>query len=149
MAPTVGWLGVDTVWVANDLAFDRFRTARPQPLSDQSPAPPAWDPVHHVGAEVVNEPAVPMIDEQALADPDATTPASPVDLYPITPPGTIVRAAEHSVVVSGSGDGLVDLAAAGLLEGDELVRYSASLDARRAAVRDRRCLRRVRDRLQS
>jgi arabinofuranan 3-O-arabinosyltransferase len=127
LAPVSRWLGVDTVWVANDLAFDRFRTARPQPLSAQIADAPGVGAVRHVGAAVVNEPAVPMIDEQALADPDATAPASPVDLYPITPPGTIVRAADRSVVVSGSGDGLVDLAAAGLLEGDELVRYSASL----------------------
>ena len=41
---------------------------------------------------------------------------------------TIVRAEDQAVVVSGSGDGLVDLAAAGLLDGSELVRYSASLD---------------------
>ena len=38
-----------------------------------------------------------------------------------------MRAKSSSVVVSGSGDGLVDLSAAGLLGGDELVRYSASL----------------------
>jgi arabinofuranan 3-O-arabinosyltransferase len=131
LAPVSRWLGVDTVWVANDLAFDRFRTARPEPLSEQIAGAPGVGSVHHVGAAVVNQPAVPMIDEQALADRDANAPAAPVDLYPITPPGTIVRAADRSVVVSGSGDGLVDLAAAGLLEGDELVQYSASLDADR------------------
>ncbi len=52
-----------------------------------------------------------------------------VDLYPIEPPGAVVRAEDQEVVVSGSGDGLVDLAAAGLLDGSELVRYSASLDS--------------------
>jgi hypothetical protein len=34
---------------------------------------------------------------------------------------------EHPVIVAGSGDGLVDAAAAGLLDGDELVLYAASL----------------------
>ena len=129
LAPVSRWLGVDTVWVADDLAFDRFRTARPQPLNDQIAGAPGVGAVQHVGGAAVNEPAVPMIDEQVLADPDATAAAAPVDLYPITPPGTIVRAGDHTVVVSGSGDGLVDLAAAGLLDGDELVQYSASLDA--------------------
>ena len=129
LAPVSRWLGVDTVWVANDLAFDRFRTARPQTLTAQIAGAPGVGAVQHVGTAVVNDPALPMIDEQALADPDATAPTAPVDLYPITPPGTIVRAADHAVVVSGSGDGLVDLAAAGLLDGDELVQYSASLDA--------------------
>ena len=40
--------------------------------------------------------------------------------------------------MSGSGDGLVDLAAAGLLEGDELVQYSASLagDQLQSAIAD-------------
>ena len=149
LAPVSRWLGVDTVWVANDLAFDRFRTARPQTLTAQIAGAPGVGAVQHVGAAVVNEPAVPMIDEQALADPDATAPTAPVDLYPITPPGTIVRAADHSVVVSGSGDGLVDLAAAGLLDGDELVQYSASLDADglQAAIAERN--RRLRHRLES
>ena len=40
LAPVSRWLGVDTVWVANDLAFDRFRTARPQPLGPQIAAAP-------------------------------------------------------------------------------------------------------------
>jgi len=138
LAPVSRWLGVDTIWVANDLAFDRFRTARPQVLTEQIATAPGVGPVQHVGAATVNVPAVPMIDEQALADPDATAANAPVDLYPVAPPGTIVRAADHSVVVSGSGDGLVDLSAAGLLAGDELARYSASLsgDELRSAIAD-------------
>ena len=44
----------------------------------------------------------------------------------------IVRTApaEQPMVVAGSGDGLVDLAGAGLLDGRELVLYDASLQAR-------------------
>lgn len=48
---------------------------------------------------------------------------------PVTDPVDVVRAHGGSPVVflSGSGDGIVDAAAAGLLEGDELVRYSSSV----------------------
>lgn len=138
LAPVSRWLGVDTIWLANDLAFDRFRTARPQTLTEQVATAPGVGPVQQFGAATVNQPAVPMIDEQALAEPAATAARPPVELYPITPAGTIVRAAQRSVVVSGSGDGLVDLSAAGLLEGDELVRYSASLtgDSLQSAISD-------------
>ena len=52
------------------------------------------------------------------------------------------------VVLSGSGDGLVDAAAAGLIDGDEAIRYTASMsgDELADAVADRR--RRHRHRLQ-
>ena len=128
LAPVSRWLGADTVWLTNDLAFDRFRTARPQTLTEQIEGAPGVGEVVHVGEAVVQETTVPMIDERSIADPAATAPVAPVDLYPIEPPGTIVRAEQAGVVVSGSGDGLVDAAAAGLLGGDELVRYSASID---------------------
>ena len=52
----------------------------------------------------------------------------PLRLHRLDDPGAVIRAATHSLVVSGSGDGLVDAAAAGLLDGDAVVRYSASLD---------------------
>jgi arabinofuranan 3-O-arabinosyltransferase len=128
LAPVSRWLGVDTVWVANDLAFDRFRTARPQTLTEQVAGAPGIGGGQSIGPVAVSRPRLPMVDEHALGDPFATAPTSPVDLYPVEPPGAIVRAKDLSVVVSGSGDGLVDLAAAGLLDGSELVRYSASLD---------------------
>jgi arabinofuranan 3-O-arabinosyltransferase len=128
LAPLARWLGVDTLWLTNDLAYDRFRTARPRVLGAAVDAAPGIGEVTHFGPPQGDHPAVAMTDEQSLGDPAAGAPASAVDLYPVEQPGAIVRAGDQSVVVSGSGDGLVDAGAAGLLTGDEVVRYSASLD---------------------
>ena len=76
-----------------------------------------------------------MVDEQALSDPTVLTPVAPVELVPVRDPVPVVRATDDVILVSGSGDGLVDLAAAGLIDGDEAIRYSASLHGRRSARR--------------
>ncbi len=105
VAPVARWLGVDTVWVARDLDVERFRTADPAAVDAVLDGAPGVGPARDFG-----------------------TPTPEVSLRPIEPAGTVVRAGARTVVVSGSGDGLVDLAASGLLDGTETVRYSASLD---------------------
>jgi arabinofuranan 3-O-arabinosyltransferase len=54
----------------------------------------------------------------------------------------VIRTATETAVLSGSGDGLIDAAASGLLSGHELVRYSASLpgDELTAALDEARVL---------
>ena len=52
-----------------------------------------------------------MVDEAALSDPSVLTPVAPVELVPVLDPVPVVRARDDVVMVSGSGDGLVDLAA--------------------------------------
>ena len=132
IAPIARLLGADTVWVAGDMAFDRFRTPRPEATSAlyaaaaADPTSGLGDPVAY-GDPVVNRPQVPMVDEQALSDPTVLTPVAPVELVPVRDPVPVVRAADDETLVSGSGDGLVDLAASGLITGDEVIRYSASL----------------------
>jgi len=69
-----------------------------------------------------------------LADaPGFTAPRQIGDLVwaSLEEPGELVRAHADAreVLLSGSGDGIVDAAAAGLLRGDEVVRYSASISA--------------------
>lgn len=65
---------------------------------------------------------------------------------PVEEPVDVVRTSTASdvVLLSGSGDGIVDAAAAGLLRGDELVRYSSSVtddpDFTREQLIDRRHL---------
>lgn len=48
---------------------------------------------------------------------------------PVADPVDVIRphAGDSVVLLSGSGDGIVDAASAGLLEGDELVRYSSTV----------------------
>ena len=130
VAPVARLLGVDTIWVANDLAFDRFRTPRPEIVADLFASQPAGlgAPVPH-GDPAVNVPDVAMLDEQGLVDSRVGTPLAPVELVPVQSPQSIVRVVEPGavVVVAGSGDGLVDAAAAGLLDGTEAVVYAADL----------------------
>ncbi len=151
VAPVARLLGADTVWLTGDAAFDRFRTARPEvtealfgPGSAGS-APDLGEPVPY-GTPQMNAPDVPMIDEQSLSDPRIGQPVPPVELVPVNEPVPVIRAKDREVVVAGSGDGVIDAAAADVLEGTELLRYAASLTedelaealrtARRAVVTD-------------
>ena len=130
VAPIARLLGVDTIWLANDLAYDRFQTARPPIVSDLVGAADGVSGPTPFGELTLNIPDISMTDERALGDPRVGQPVNPVELFTIDEPGAVVRAANDSVVVSGSGDGLVDLAASGVLTGDELIQYSASLGGR-------------------
>ena len=62
-------------------------------------------------------------------NPDVGQPVPPVELVKVDEPVAMVRAVSRLVVVAGSGDGIVDAAAAGLLKGDEAVLYAADLRA--------------------
>lgn len=132
LAPIARLLGADTIWSTNDVAFDRFRTARPEVVRDLVATAPGVGPLVGFGEPTVNVPTVPMVDERAVADPRVGATLPPVELAPIVPaPGGtngVVRARTSTVFVSGSGAGLVDLAAAGFLDGNHVVRYTASTD---------------------
>ena len=131
------FLAADTVWVPNDLAFDRFRTPRPEAIADLFAQQPAGlgTPVPY-GSPVTNAPDVAMIDEQKLSDARIGTPLAPVELVPVEQPESVVRALTRTVLLAGSGDGVVDAAAAGLLAGDEAVVYAADLPSIRATGAD-------------
>jgi arabinofuranan 3-O-arabinosyltransferase len=131
VAPVARLLGVDTIWLTNDVQFDRFRLARPEPVADL---------LTHGGVDGLGNPAsfgeptvmlphVPYIDEQSIGDSRVGTAIAPVQLLPVGEAVPTVRVKDEIVIVSGSGDGLVDAAGAGLIDGAELIRYSASLDS--------------------
>ena len=131
VAPIARLLGVDTIWLTNDVQFDRFRLARPELVADLL----AHGDVDGLGESTsFGEPTVmlprgPYIDEQLLGDSRIGTAIAPVQLLPVSESVPTVRVKDEIVVVSGSGDGLVDAAGAGLINGAELIRYSASLDS--------------------
>ncbi len=133
VAVVARFLAADRVWLSNDAAFDRFRTPRPERVAAIFAAEPSGlgEPVSY-GTPVVNAPSVPMIDETALSDPAVGTPVAPVQLVPVDDPVPMIRATTRVVVLAGSGDGIVDAAAVGLLHGDEAVVYVA--DANRQPV---------------
>jgi arabinofuranan 3-O-arabinosyltransferase len=135
VAPVARLLGSDTLWLSNDAEFERFRTARPELVDALLTAdragttrPAGLGPAERFGEPVANTPQTPMIDPSSLVEAAVGRPLSPVALVPVEDPVGVIRAKTSSVVVSGSGDGIVDAAAEGLLSGRELVRYSASLD---------------------
>jgi arabinofuranan 3-O-arabinosyltransferase len=144
IAPIARLLGADIVWLSNDAAFERFRTARPETIDEALTESPVdgLGPAERFGEPVVNVAEVDMTDPASIVDPAVGTPRSPVALAPIVDPLTVIRAATETVVVSGSGDGLIDAAASGLLSGHELTRYSASLAGAEliAAIDDARAL---------
>ncbi|HQZ36201.1 MAG TPA: alpha-(1-_3)-arabinofuranosyltransferase family protein, partial [Ilumatobacteraceae bacterium] len=128
IAAVARYLGVDTIWVANDLAFDRFRTPRPEEVADLFRRQPVGlgAPIEY-GVAAPNNPVIPMLDETALSSTEIGAPLPPVELVPVNDPVSIVRASSQIVVLVGSGDGVVDASGAGLLHGDEALRYAADL----------------------
>ena len=79
------------------------------------------------GDPVPNIAEPPLVDEVTVSDPRVGEPVAPVELIPVDDPVGVIRVKDREVLVSGSGDGLVDAAAAGLIDGTELIRYTASL----------------------
>ena len=130
IAAVARYLAADTIWVPNDLAFDRFRTPRPEEVADMFQVEPdgLGTPVPY-GTPDVNTADIPMLDETQLSSASVGDALAPVELVPVDDPVAIVRDSDRVVVLVGSGDGVVDAAAAGLLKGDEALRYAADLTA--------------------
>ena len=126
---------VGDVVLRSDLEYERFRTPNPRALWYQLRAadvPGLGDPVPY-GPPTPNvpDPALPMVDEVELRTPPDAADPPPVAVFPVESPQAIVRVAPTAqpVVLSGDGDGIVDAAAAGLLDGRSLVLQSTSLSA--------------------
>lgn len=130
LAPVARLLAADTIWISGDMAFERFRTLRPEIFAAYFDTPPAGvGTATAYGEPRVNNPDIPMVDEQSLSDGRIGEPIAPVLLAPIEEPVGLARIGGRVVVLDGSGDGLIDAAAAGLLHGDEAVLYADDLSA--------------------
>lgn len=128
IAPVARLFGADTIWVSNDMAFDRFRTPRPELTRALFTAQPDGLGVPTTfGPPATNVPDLATLDETALASAAIGEPMPPVELVKVEDPVAMVRASSRLVVLAGSGDGVVDASAAGLLHGDEALLYAADL----------------------
>ncbi len=130
--PTVARLfGVETVVTRNDLEHERYRLARPDLL---------WSDVTSVlgkpdeaGPTIRDEPVIPVLDERTLAHPDAADQFPAVAAFELGgTPAVTTRSSASPVIVVGSGDGLVDIAASSAAQavfdgGDRPVLYAATL----------------------
>ena len=127
IAPIARLLGVDQVLLTGDLAYERFRTRHPALVEALLAGAPDVGPLRPYGPAAVDAaPGVVALSD--LASRPTDQPIAAVSLGAVESPVPIVRTKVNEVVVVGSGMGLVDAAAAGLIDGTELVRYSGSFD---------------------
>ena len=126
---------VGTVALRSDLEYERFDTPQPRLLWQQlvQPEPSGLSPPRAFGPGTRNRAAasLPAIDALALRiPPDAANPPA-VALFDVHGAIPIVHTAptQRPVLVAGDGEGIVDAAAAGLIDGRSLVLESASLSA--------------------
>ncbi len=113
VAPIARLFGADTIWLPGDAAFDRFRTPRPELTAE----------LFAGGADGLGDPRAlwrpgrqrpPGADgRRAVARPSRRSDrrVAPIELVPVVDPVPIVRASDTVVLLSGSGDGIVDAAA--------------------------------------
>lgn len=131
LAPFARLVSAGDVVARNDLQYERYLTPRPRPTWAVLAGAPGLDAPVAYGPPTPNRSIdrLPLLDEQALGLPDNQPDAPPVASFgvPGAPPIVRTAPATQAVVVAGSGDGLVDLAGAGLLDGREVVLYDASL----------------------
>jgi len=131
LAPVARMMNSGTVVLRTDLQYERYNTPEPRVLWQEftNPRPAGIGKPETFGPTTPHiATAVPLFNEHDLIT--ATTPWPPkVALFPVSGVANIVSAAPTTqpVVVDGDGEGLVDLAAAGVLNGESTVLYSAAL----------------------
>lgn len=132
LAPVARWMSAGDVVVRSDLAYERYRTPRPRRFWElvTDPLAPGLDPPVPFGRGVVNRAPAgqPLDDDIELAVPPGAAEPPQVAVFPVVDAQPVVRAlpARGVTVVAGNGEGLVDAAAAGVLDGRGVVLYSAS-----------------------
>ncbi|MGI9646094.1 MAG: alpha-(1-_3)-arabinofuranosyltransferase domain-containing protein [Ilumatobacteraceae bacterium] len=131
LVPVAQLLDVATVVTRNDLEHERFRLARPGPLwTDITSVLGSPD---HAGPLTTDRTVIPLVDELTLARPDAAEDFPAVAAFDIgDAPAISALPASAPVIVAGSGDALVDLAGAGLLDTSRPVLYAATLESQAA-----------------
>ncbi|KAA0234941.1 MAG: Alpha-(1-_3)-arabinofuranosyltransferase [Acidimicrobiales bacterium] len=126
-------LAVGEVVLRNDLQFERYRTPRPVSTYAAFLATPGLTEVATFGDPVANVPVdtLPLLDEVELGTPDELEDPAPVTVFGVDDPLPIVRPVPVTSpqIVDGNGAGLVDVAAAGLLDPQRALFYAATFAA--------------------
>ncbi len=121
-------MGVGDVVARNDIQYERYDLVRPEDLAAVlNAAPGLGSPTGYGPPSDFTLPAG-FADEISLSTPATAAKVAPVEVYPVQHPTSIVRAesTDHALMVSGDGEGLVDAADVGLLDGAGVIRYSGS-----------------------
>ncbi|HET6833670.1 MAG TPA: alpha-(1-_3)-arabinofuranosyltransferase family protein [Acidimicrobiales bacterium] len=132
VAPIARLLRAGEVLVQSDLQYERYNTPRPRNFWDLMTSAPGLGEPDQFGPHESNItiPEVQLDDELAiLTDPRLPDPPE-LGAFPVIDPVPIVsvHGPGNALLVAGDGAGLVDAAGAALIDGTELIRYSASLD---------------------
>lgn len=127
LGPIARRFAASTVVTRNDLEYERYRITRPGQLwTDVTSALGEPD---HAGPLVFDSPRIPVLDERTLAHPDAAEAFPVVAAFELDPsPVATSVSAAAPIILAGSGDGVVDLAGARLLDPDRPLLYAATLD---------------------
>jgi arabinofuranan 3-O-arabinosyltransferase len=127
LEPIARRFAIETIVTRNDLEHERYRLARPGDLwTDVTGALGEPD---HAGPLVTDAPRVPVLDERTLAHPEAADEFPAVAAFDLGPaPGVTAASTASPIIIAGSGDGVVDLAGAGLLDPERPLLYAATLD---------------------
>ncbi len=132
VAPIARLLRAGEVLVQSDLQYERYNTPRPRNFWNLMSSASGLGEPDEFGPHDPNVtiPEVQLDDELTiLTDPALPDPPA-LAAFPVNDPVPIVSAhgPGPALLVAGDGAGLVDAAGADLLDGTELIRYSASLD---------------------
>lgn len=132
-------MAVGDVVLRNDIQYERYDLIRPRALARAfDPSPPGFGEPTAFGDQLVDSPEIPVDDELSLAPGQPREQPPVVEVHPLDDPWPIVRAesGDRPLVLAGSGEGFVDAADVGLLDGSGVVLYSASYGDDAEALRE-------------
>ena len=125
IAPIARLLGADTVMVVNSYQYERFGVNRPERSATLMSSAPGLTPLADFGTPSIN--LAEGDEANDLSDfPPTTLPE--ISLYEVSVATPGARITQNPIVVSADGSGMVDLAAAGLIDGKSSILASAALN---------------------
>jgi len=130
LPPLARMISAGDVLVRSDLQTQRYNTPRPRPTWQLfNPAPTGLVPVGAFGPPSATRAAEPIVDETELGLASDAAYPPPLAVFAVPGARPILRAESGTgpLVMDGDGEGMVDAAAAGLLDADPTVVYSGSL----------------------
>ncbi len=133
VVPLLRRMGIGDVVLRNDLQYQSYNLVSPRELNRVFKQIPELGTPTGFGPKLpwsqVGPAAGPRVeDEIDLAAPANEPLLNPVVVYPVEDPTPIVRAesARRTLMISGDGEGMVDVSDVGLLSGAGVTQYSAS-----------------------
>src|SRR5215207_1687722 len=127
---------IGTIVLRSDLQYERYDTPRPRQVWEllTDPVPKGLDDPVGYGTPTRNRASelVPSIDNKELATPASAADPPPVALFQVRDSIPIVHAAptEQPVLLAGDAEGIVDAAAAGIIDGRALVLETGALSGK-------------------